>query len=68
MGYSLTGVWRVLHGCGLGWNTARARLFGPDPDYRSKVRRLHCCLREAARPESCFGELGGKHPDLLNKD
>jgi DDE superfamily endonuclease len=48
-GYSLSGVWRVLHACGLGWHTARARLFSPDPDYRSKVRRLHRCLREAAR-------------------
>jgi transposase len=48
-GYSLSGVWRVLHGCGLGWHTARARLFSPDPDYRSKVRRLHRCLRAAAR-------------------
>ena len=48
-GYSLSGVWRVLHGCGLGWHAARARLFSPDPDYRSKVRRLHRCLREAAR-------------------
>ena len=42
-------MWRVLHGCGLGWHAARARLFSPDPDYRSKVRRLHRCLREAAR-------------------
>jgi len=48
-GYSLSGVWRMLHACGLGWHTARARLFSPDPDYRSKVRRLHRCLREAAR-------------------
>jgi hypothetical protein len=48
-GYSLSGVWQVLHACGLGWHTARARLFSPDPDYRSKVRRLHRCLREAAR-------------------
>jgi transposase len=48
-GYSLSGVWRVLHAYGLGWHAARARLFSPDPDYRSKVRRLHRCLREAAR-------------------
>lgn len=52
-GYSLSGVWRVLHACGLGLHTARARLFSPDPDYRSKVRRLHRCLRDAARhPET----------------
>jgi hypothetical protein len=48
-GYSLCGVWRVLQACGLGWHAARARLFSPDPDYCSKVRRLHRCLREAAR-------------------
>ncbi len=48
-GYSLSGVWRVLHACGLRWQTARARLFSPDPDYRRKVRRLHRCLRDAAR-------------------
>jgi hypothetical protein len=39
-GYSLSGVWRVLQACGLGWHAAHARLFSPDPDYRSKVRRL----------------------------
>jgi hypothetical protein len=49
MGYSLSGVWRVLQACGLGWHTARARLFSPDPDYRGKVRRLHRGLRDAAR-------------------
>ena len=48
-GYSLSGVWRVLQAYGLGWHAARARLFSPDPDYRGKVRRLHRCLREAAR-------------------
>jgi DDE superfamily endonuclease len=47
--YSLSGVWRVLQAHGLGWHAARARLFSPDPDYRSKVRRLHRCLRAAAR-------------------
>ena len=47
-GYSLSGVWRVLHAYGLRWHTAYARLFSPNPDYRSKVRRLHRCLREAA--------------------
>jgi hypothetical protein len=53
-GYSLSGVWRVLHACGLGLHAACARLFSPDPDYRSKVRRLHRCLRDAAR-----------HPDTV---
>jgi DDE superfamily endonuclease len=53
-GYSLSGVWRVLQACGLGWHAAYARLFSPDPDYRSKVRRLHRCLRDAAR-----------HPDTV---
>jgi DDE superfamily endonuclease len=53
-GYSLSGVWRVLQACGLGLHAARVRLFSPDPDYRGKVRRLHRCLRDAAR-----------HPDTV---
>src|SRR5262249_1939385 len=52
--YSVSGVWRVLQSCGVGLHTACARLFSPDPDYGRKVRRLHRCLREAAR-----------HPDPL---
>jgi len=52
--YTLSGVWRVLQTCGLGLHASCARLFSPDPDYRSKVRRLHRCLRDAAR-----------HPDTV---
>jgi transposase len=53
MDYTLSGVWRLLQSCGLGRHTSCARLFSPDPDYRSKVRRLHRCLRDAARhPET----------------
>src|SRR5215831_17531705 len=52
--YTVSGVWRVLQACGLGLHAARARLFSPDPDYRRKVRRLHRCLRDAAR-----------HPDTV---
>jgi transposase len=52
-GYTVSGVWRVLQACGLGLHASCARLFSPDPDYRSKVRRLHRCLRDAARhPET----------------
>jgi transposase len=47
--YTLSGVWRVLHACGLGLHTARARLFSPAPASQSKVRRLHRCWRDAAR-------------------
>ena len=51
--YTVSGVWRVLQACGLGLHTSWARLFSPDPDYSSKVRRLHRCLRDAARhPDS----------------
>jgi len=51
--YTVSGVWRVLQACGLGLHTSCARLFSPDPDYSSKVRRLHRCLRDAARhPDS----------------
>jgi transposase len=52
--YTVSGVWRVLQSCGLGLHTSCARLFSPDPDYASKVRRLHRCLRDAAR-----------HPDTV---
>jgi hypothetical protein len=48
--YTLGGVWRVLHACGLGLHASCVRLFSPDPDYRGKVRRLHRWLRDAARP------------------
>jgi DDE superfamily endonuclease len=62
-GYSLSGVWRVRHACELGWHPARARLFSPDPDYRSQVRRLHRCWRAAARHPKrvvalCLDEFG----------
>jgi hypothetical protein len=62
-GYTLSGVWRVLQACGLGMHASDARLFSPDPDYRGKVRRLHRCLRDAARhPDTgvalCLDELG----------
>jgi transposase len=52
--YTLSGVWRVLQSCELGLHSSCARLFSPDPDYASKVRRLHRCLRDAAR-----------HPDTV---
>src|SRR5262245_8329631 len=47
--YTVSGVWRMLRRVGLGLHPSCARLFSPDPDYRSKVRRLHRCLRDAAR-------------------
>jgi transposase len=50
-------VWRVLCACGVGLHTARARLFSPDPAYHSKVRRLHRCLRDAARHPDTVGAL-----------
>jgi hypothetical protein len=52
--YTVSGGWRVLQTCGVGLHTSWARLFSPDPDYLSKVRRLHRCLRDAAR-----------HPDTV---
>jgi hypothetical protein len=55
--YTLGGVWRVLQACELGIHGARARLFSPDPDYRSKVRHLHRCLRDAARHPDTGGAV-----------
>jgi transposase len=52
--YTVSGVWRMLQAWGLGLHTSCARLFSPDPDYCSKVRRRHRCLRDAAR-----------HPDTV---
>jgi transposase len=52
--YPVSGGWRVLQACGLGLHSSCARLFSPDPDYGSKVRRLHRCLRDAVR-----------HPDAI---
>jgi transposase len=53
-GFTLSGGWRVLQACGLGIHASCARLFSPEPDYGGKVRRLHRCLRDAAR-----------HPDTV---
>src|SRR5215470_12705570 len=51
--YTVSGVWRVLQRCGMGLPMACARWFSPDPDYRSKVRRLPRCMRAAApHPET----------------
>jgi transposase len=47
--YTLSGVWPVVQTCGVRLRAACARLFSPDPDYCSKGRRLHRCLRDAAR-------------------
>ena len=47
--YTLSGGWRVLQSCGLELHSSCARLFSPDPDYASTVRRRHRCLRHAAR-------------------
>jgi putative transposase len=52
--YSLSGVWRVLHRCGLGLPTAHVKRFSPDPEYRSKEDTLLQCLVDAARwPRHC---------------
>jgi transposase len=55
--YTLSGVWRMLQTCGLGLHASCARLFSPDPDYCRKVRRLHRCLRDAARHPDTVGAL-----------
>jgi transposase len=47
-GYSLSGVWRLLHSYGLHLRTARVQQYSPDPEYASKLARLERCLAEAA--------------------
>ena len=53
-GYTWSGGWRVRQACGLGVPASCARLVSPALDSRGKVRRLHRCLRAAAR-----------HPDTV---
>ena len=57
MDYTLSGVWRVLQSCELGLHNSWARLFSPDPEYASQVRRLHRCLRDAVRHPDTVGAL-----------
>lgn len=53
----MSGVWRVLQACDLGVHASCTRLFSPDPDYRSKVWRVHRCLRDATRHPDTVGAL-----------
>lgn len=48
-GYSLSGVWRVLHRLGMGWRAGRPQRFSPDPAYGAKVAALLTCLQAAAQ-------------------
>ena len=47
--YSLSGVWKVLHGSGLRLRSARVQAYSPDPDYQQKVEYLCTVLREASQ-------------------
>ena len=47
--YSLSGVWRVLRRANLKLRTGRLQQYSPDPDYATKVDRIHQCLREAVK-------------------
>ena len=47
-GYSLSGVWRVLHRQGLHIRSAQVRQHSPDPEYATKRDHLLDCLRDAA--------------------
>ena len=51
-GYSLSGVWKLLRGCGIRLRSARAQAYSPDPDYQQKVEHLCTILREAAQAPS----------------
>lgn len=48
-GYSLSGVWRVLHRLRMGWRAGRPQQFSPDPAYSHKVAQLLTCLQTAAQ-------------------
>jgi transposase len=47
--YTLSGVWRLLHRCGLRLRSARVQQYSPDPDYAAKVAHLDMALWEARR-------------------
>ena len=47
--YSVSGVWRVLHRCGLRLRSAQVRLFSPDPEYAAKEAYLLNCLQAVAQ-------------------
>ena len=48
--YTLSGVWRWLHGrVGVELRSAAVQQYSPDPHYSLKVRRLQRYLRQAAR-------------------
>lgn len=54
-GYTLSGVWRWLRArVGAKLRSGRVQQYSPDPEYKSKLRRLKRCLRKAA-----------KHPDRV---
>lgn len=55
--YTVRGVWRVLHACGLGGHASCARVLSPEPAYRAKVRRVPRWLRAAARHPDTGGAL-----------
>jgi transposase len=47
-GYTLSGVWRVLHTLEIEWKQGYVRLWSPDPAYAPKVRRIKKGLKQAA--------------------
>jgi transposase len=55
--YSLSGVWSVLHRCGLKLRSAAVQHYSPDPDYLKKVFRLKKALRDAARHPATVAAL-----------
>lgn len=46
---TLPGLWRRLDRWGLSLRSALVQQYSPDPQYPSKERRLHRCLRETAQ-------------------
>lgn len=47
--YTLSGIWRHLHYCGVRLRQGRLPLYSPDPDYPLKEARVLTCLQEAAQ-------------------
>lgn len=48
-GYSMSGVWRILHGWKLKVRSAQVQHYSPDPEYCTKLAHLEQCLQAVAR-------------------
>ena len=46
-GYTLSGIWRLLHRLGIHSKRGQQRMYSPDPEYLNKAEAITRCVREA---------------------